>query len=185
MLLASCAASCCNWPQAATHSKRYTKPGTAPSATSCASFIAALSVASPDGGQAVRVEEMRQHGTQWTDWKPFPDPTKGDFIVAPFGPGCYELRDTASGKLVLFGSAGHVASCHRCIVRGAALTVAKLSAIEDDRPRQHEDARITSAASTASGKLVSCSDRLAHVAYRMSIPASIRRRTRNGTDTAR
>jgi hypothetical protein len=74
-----------------------------------ANSIAALSVASPDGGQAVRVEEMRQHGTQSTDWKPFPDPTKGDFIVAPFGPGCYELRDTASGKLVLFGSAGHVA----------------------------------------------------------------------------
>jgi hypothetical protein len=47
-------------------------------------------------------------GTQWTDWKPFPDPTKGDFIVAPFG-GCYELRLMGSGKLVLFGSAGHVA----------------------------------------------------------------------------
>ena len=25
---------------------------------------------------------------KWTDWKPFPDPTKGDFIIAPFGPGC-------------------------------------------------------------------------------------------------
>jgi hypothetical protein len=50
---------------------------------------------------------MANHlGTKWTDWKPFPDPAKGDFIVAPFGPGCYELRDTGSGKLVLFGSAG-------------------------------------------------------------------------------
>ena len=45
---------------------------------------------------------------QWTDWKPFPDPTKGDFIVAPFGPGCYELR-LMTGQLVLFGLAGHVA----------------------------------------------------------------------------
>jgi hypothetical protein len=33
---------------------------------------------------------MANHlGTKWTDWKPFPDPAKGDFIVAPFGPGCY------------------------------------------------------------------------------------------------
>jgi hypothetical protein len=30
-----------------------------------------------------------------TDWKPFPDPANGDFIVAPFGPGCYELRLSA------------------------------------------------------------------------------------------
>jgi hypothetical protein len=52
---------------------------------------------------------MASHLGEWTDWKPFPDPAKGGFIVAPFGPGCYELRDTGSGKLVLFGSAGHVA----------------------------------------------------------------------------
>jgi hypothetical protein len=46
---------------------------------------------------------------KWSNWKPFPDPAKGAFIVAPFGPGCYELRLTGSGKLVLFESAGHVA----------------------------------------------------------------------------
>ena len=46
---------------------------------------------------------------KWTDWRPFPDPAKGDLIVAPFGPGCYELRLAGSGRLVLFGSAGHVA----------------------------------------------------------------------------
>ena len=57
----------------------------------------------------VRVDQMRRHGAQWTDWKPFPDPAKGGFITAPFGPGCYELRRADSGELVLFGSAGHVA----------------------------------------------------------------------------
>jgi DNA integrity scanning protein DisA with diadenylate cyclase activity len=45
---------------------------------------------------------------KWTDWRPFPDPTKGDFITAPFGAGCYELR-LSSGELVLFGSASNVA----------------------------------------------------------------------------
>jgi len=47
--------------------------------------------------------------TKWTDWRPFPDPTKGGLIVAPIGPGCYELRLAGSGQRVLFGSAGCVA----------------------------------------------------------------------------
>src|SRR6516162_4519575 len=49
----------------------------------------------------VRVDQMRRHGSQWTDWKPFPDPEKGGFITAPFGSGCYELRRADSGELVL------------------------------------------------------------------------------------
>ena len=49
------------------------------------------------------------HG-DWTDWKPFPDPTKGELLTTPLGPGCYELRLKQSRRLVLFGSAGHVAS---------------------------------------------------------------------------
>jgi hypothetical protein len=28
----------------------------------------------------------------WTEWRKFPDPTKGEKFVAPSGPGCYELR---------------------------------------------------------------------------------------------
>jgi hypothetical protein len=55
--------------------------------------------------RAKAINDMKK----WTDWKPFPDPTKGDFVIAPFGPGCSELRLTGSGKFVLFGSAGHVA----------------------------------------------------------------------------
>src|SRR5262249_30626885 len=47
--------------------------------------------------------------TKWTNWRPFPDPAKGGLIVAPIGPGCYELRLGGSGRLVLFGSAGCVA----------------------------------------------------------------------------
>ena len=62
-----------------------------------------------DAGESRIKEADRMDHDEWTDWKPFPDPTKGDFIVAPFGPGCYELRLMGSGQLVLFGSAGHVA----------------------------------------------------------------------------
>src|SRR5262249_40538517 len=40
---------------------------------------------------------------KWSRWRPFPDPTKGGFIIGPFGPGCYELRLAGSGKLVRVG----------------------------------------------------------------------------------
>ena len=46
---------------------------------------------------------------RWSKWRHFPDPAKGDFIVAPFGPGCYRLRCLETRELVLFGMAGHVA----------------------------------------------------------------------------
>jgi hypothetical protein len=45
----------------------------------------------------------------FTDWRNFPDPRKGELLVAPFGSGCYELRRIDDGQLVLFGTAGHVA----------------------------------------------------------------------------
>jgi len=37
-------------------------------------------------------------------WAPFPDPRKKGMLLAPFGPGCYELRH--GEKLVLFGMGG-------------------------------------------------------------------------------
>jgi hypothetical protein len=46
--------------------------------------------------------------TEWSDWRPFPDPRKSGILTAPFGAGCYELRHR-DGRPVLFGTAGHVA----------------------------------------------------------------------------
>jgi hypothetical protein len=46
--------------------------------------------------------------TDWSNWRPFPDPKKGGILTAPFGAGCYELRHR-DGRLVLFGTGGHVA----------------------------------------------------------------------------
>ena len=44
---------------------------------------------------------------EWTEWHRFPDPRKGELLVAPLGPGCYEL---GHGKqLVLYGMSDHVA----------------------------------------------------------------------------
>jgi hypothetical protein len=46
----------------------------------------------------------------FTEWRRFPDPRKGELLIAPFGPGCYELRRSDKAQLVLFGKGGHVAS---------------------------------------------------------------------------
>src|SRR6266850_30 len=43
----------------------------------------------------------------WSEWRIFPNPRHQGILVAPFGPGCYELRN--GGQLVLFGQGGHVA----------------------------------------------------------------------------
>jgi hypothetical protein len=45
----------------------------------------------------------------WSEWRAFPDPRQGELLIAPYGPGLYELRHW-HGKLILFGSSAHVAS---------------------------------------------------------------------------
>jgi hypothetical protein len=44
---------------------------------------------------------------EWSEWRLFPNPRQHGILVAPFGPGCYELRN--GEQLVLFGQGGHVA----------------------------------------------------------------------------
>jgi hypothetical protein len=44
---------------------------------------------------------------EWSEWRPFPDPSKGEMLIAPFGAGCYELRN--GERSVLYGTGGHVA----------------------------------------------------------------------------
>jgi hypothetical protein len=46
-------------------------------------------------------------GINWSEWRCFPDPAAHGFLVAPIGPGCYELRH--GKQLVCFGSAKNVA----------------------------------------------------------------------------
>ena len=46
---------------------------------------------------------------RWSRWHPFPDPRSGGYLFAPFGSGVYELRNRASGELVLFGKSKNVA----------------------------------------------------------------------------
>lgn len=44
---------------------------------------------------------------EWSEWRLFPDPRQQGILVAPFGPGCYELRN--GEQLVLYGRSNHVA----------------------------------------------------------------------------
>jgi hypothetical protein len=50
-----------------------------------------------------------------SDWKRFPDPDACGFLVAPFGPGVYELRNAKTGQKVLFGRG------RRCATRMGSL----------------------------------------------------------------
>jgi hypothetical protein len=45
--------------------------------------------------------------TEWSKWHLFPDPRQHGILVAPFGPGCYELRN--GDQLVLYGRGVQVA----------------------------------------------------------------------------
>lgn len=45
----------------------------------------------------------------WQDWRPFPDPNSGDYLIAPIGAGVYWLRHTRTGEDIYIGEGGHVA----------------------------------------------------------------------------
>lgn len=45
----------------------------------------------------------------WSNWEPFPDPRKGEYLNAPLGSGVYQLRDKSINKYILFGTSKHLA----------------------------------------------------------------------------
>ena len=47
---------------------------------------------------------------RWNGWRQFPDPRVGGYLLAPFGPGVYELRNLSTGELILCGYSKNVAN---------------------------------------------------------------------------
>jgi hypothetical protein len=45
----------------------------------------------------------------FTQYRPFPNPRKAEYLHAPFGPGLYDLRRVSTKKPVLFGIGGNCA----------------------------------------------------------------------------
>lgn len=39
----------------------------------------------------------------WSEWRNFPDPRKGDYLIAPLGYGLYQLKNIKSNEFILFG----------------------------------------------------------------------------------
>ena len=56
------------------------------------------------------MEEFEEiYNTGWSNWKSFPDPRKGDYLIAPLGSGVYQLRNRKNNKYVLFGRSKYLA----------------------------------------------------------------------------
>jgi len=54
-------------------------------------------------------EKKEQHKKSIRFFKSFPDPRKGDYLIAPLGSGVYQLRNRKNNKYVLFGTGKHLA----------------------------------------------------------------------------
>ena len=46
---------------------------------------------------------------KWSEYKPFPDPRKLEYLHAPFGAGIYELLNTKTKELIKVGEGANVA----------------------------------------------------------------------------
>jgi hypothetical protein len=46
----------------------------------------------------------------WSEWRPFPDPRKREFLIAPIGPSLYEIRRRSDGGLMILGRGNNCAS---------------------------------------------------------------------------
>jgi len=45
----------------------------------------------------------------WSIWLTFPDPRNQGVLIAPFGPGVYQVRNKNTGEFVLFGKGKNLA----------------------------------------------------------------------------
>ena len=61
------------------------------------------------GPDAIEEKASLSASGEWSSWSAFPDPRRGEYLVAPFGPGVYELRNRRTGEMVLFGKSKNVA----------------------------------------------------------------------------
>ena len=53
---------------------------------------------------------------EWSEWKSYPDPRKGEVLVAPLGPGVYQVRNRVTRQKVLFGIGGKCAKRMRSLL---------------------------------------------------------------------
>ena len=89
----------------------------------------------------------------WTNWKRLPDPTLGESIEAPVGPGLYEVRRTSNGELAAFAPAANVAQAMAAL-RLHAQPVSWLSIVRSRQPRDDYEYRTRATATKGEAKTV-------------------------------
>lgn len=45
----------------------------------------------------------------WSEWRIFPDPREGEYLVAPFGFGVYQLKNSKINDFTIFGRSKNLA----------------------------------------------------------------------------
>jgi len=47
--------------------------------------------------------KILEHKYNFSEWRTFPDPRKGEYLISPFGMGVYQLRNGKTNEFILFG----------------------------------------------------------------------------------
>ena len=55
----------------------------------------------------------------WSNWKRFPNPERGEHVEAPIGSGIYEVRSISTGDLVAFEASANVAHALAALLRSS------------------------------------------------------------------
>lgn len=56
----------------------------------------------------MRTEPVSPLVAEWSEWLPFPDPRKGSLLIAPIGPGAFELRLGSTREGIMLATAKSV-----------------------------------------------------------------------------
>jgi hypothetical protein len=88
----------------------------------------------------------------WSEWKRFPDATRGDDLQAPIGPGIFEVRHISSGALFAFGATDQVAQALSQIALKPR-SIASLFVKRDPLPLKDLEYRTCAAATKIDAKL--------------------------------
>ena len=81
---------------------------------SSTSLAAGNAGASPSAGDGRETHAWT--GVTWTEWRRFPDPRRGELLLAPIGPGAFEIRSISTKDPITYGAGERLAERLTCLL---------------------------------------------------------------------